>query len=72
MKEIVKLAIVLIYVAFKFIVMGVASLVVGWWFFKTIMGVDLLAAGVCSVFIIIATYKTLDVVVDYIESLFEY
>lgn len=72
MKHLIRLALTLIYLSVKFIFIGVSSLVVGWVFFKQFIGNDIIAVSCCSVLIIIATYKALDIMFDYIEGLFEY
>lgn len=72
MKHLVRLALTLIYLSLKFTFIGVASLVVGWVFFKQFIGNDIIAVSCCSALIIIATYKALDIMFDYIEGLFEY
>lgn len=72
MKHIIKIALTIIYLSFKFIFTGAVALLVGWVFFKQFMDNDIIAVSCCSALIIIATYKALDIMFDYIEGLFEY
>lgn len=72
MKQLPKLIIAVLYLIIRFIITGVASLMAGYYFFIAVRHADLTGAFVCSILVVIGTYKAIYGVMEYFEKLFEY